>query len=142
MDNENLGDQSLMSYTILSAQYANPDETAAIVETAEVGFIAVSQKDTPDLWEDLMAWGTPSAGIAPTVRSFTRLSDVYERAADDAEAAAIESAIDALPALARNVIRTRGAVYHDEALYTELKDALSAALTSERVDEVAAASLR
>lgn len=128
-----------MSYTILAAQLANPDGTSAILETEEFGLIAISEDDTPDLWAALTAWGTPEPFV-PVARDFTLLADVYERAADDAEADAIETAIDGLPALARNLIRTRGIVYHDEDHYTALKDALHSALSSERAELLIASS--
>lgn len=42
-----------MTYTILSARYANEEGTAAIVQTAQVGAVVASQKDTPALWATL-----------------------------------------------------------------------------------------
>lgn len=39
-----------MSYTVLSARYANAENTAAVLETVEVGDVLISLKDTPDAW--------------------------------------------------------------------------------------------
>jgi hypothetical protein len=56
-----------MSLTIQSAAYANPENTAAVIGTAERGAVLVSTSDTPDLWASMLAWGTPSAYEAPVV---------------------------------------------------------------------------
>jgi len=44
-----------MTYTILSAQYANAEHTAAVIQTQEAGAVLVSEVDTPDLWAELPA---------------------------------------------------------------------------------------
>lgn len=54
-----------MSYTILSARYANAEHTAAQVETSEAGAVMASAVDTPDLWPAVVAAG-PTA-YAPLV---------------------------------------------------------------------------
>lgn len=54
-----------MSYTILSAQYSNAFNTAAILRTIEAGDVAASESDTPELWARLMAWGVPTAYAPP-----------------------------------------------------------------------------
>lgn len=54
-----------MTYTILSAQYADPDNTAVVLQTEEAGAVVVSLVDAPDLWEELQAWGTPDAYVPP-----------------------------------------------------------------------------
>lgn len=54
-----------MSYTIISAAYANPQNTAAVVTTQEAGAVVLSQTDTPVDWAAMLAWGTPSAFAAP-----------------------------------------------------------------------------
>ena len=43
-----------MIYTILSARYANEDNTAIVIKTVEAGDIAISEKDTPDIWLKVM----------------------------------------------------------------------------------------
>jgi hypothetical protein len=55
-----------MIYTIISAQYANEDHTAAVIDTAEAAAVLVSEKDTPDLWAEMLDWGSPAAYVAPT----------------------------------------------------------------------------
>lgn len=42
-----------MSYTFLSATYANPQRTAAIAFTEECGAVALSVVDTPEEWTKL-----------------------------------------------------------------------------------------
>lgn len=54
-----------MSYTIISAQYANEDNTAAVIQTEEAAAVLISQADTPDLWADMLISVTPSAYVAP-----------------------------------------------------------------------------
>lgn len=43
-----------MTYTILSATYANPDSTAAVLKTEEAGDVIASQADTPELWAQML----------------------------------------------------------------------------------------
>lgn len=42
-----------MTYTILSAAYANAEHTAAVIQTQEAGAVLVSAQDTPQLWASL-----------------------------------------------------------------------------------------
>jgi hypothetical protein len=48
-----------VTYTIVSAVYANKDHTAAVVQTEEAGSVAVSEIDTPDQWAVMLDWGEP-----------------------------------------------------------------------------------
>jgi hypothetical protein len=50
-------------YTIISARYSNEHHSAAIVTTAEAGDVAVSQRDRPDLWEQML--GQTVSAFAP-----------------------------------------------------------------------------
>lgn len=54
-----------MTYTILSATFANPEQTAAIIETEEAGAVLVSASDRPDEWATMLAWGEPEPYIEP-----------------------------------------------------------------------------
>ena len=54
-----------MSYTILSAQYVNAANTAAVIQTQEAAAVLLSSDDTPTEWAAMLAWGTPSAYSAP-----------------------------------------------------------------------------
>lgn len=58
----------MTTYTITGAAYANADQTAAVIETAEAGSIAISQADTPALWAAMLARVTPAAFVAPQRR--------------------------------------------------------------------------
>lgn len=44
-----------MTYTILSAQYANADNTAVVIQTAESGAVCVGKDDAPELWAEAVA---------------------------------------------------------------------------------------
>lgn len=48
-------------YTILSAQLANAEGTAAVLLTQEAGAVLASAKDTPDLWAAMNASAKPTA---------------------------------------------------------------------------------
>lgn len=43
--------------TVNSAVYANAENTAAVIFTDEAAAKAISQLDTPDLWQQLIASG-------------------------------------------------------------------------------------
>lgn len=53
-----------MSYTIISARYANAENTAAVAITAEKGAV-LFEAVKADEWAALLAWGTPEAYEAP-----------------------------------------------------------------------------
>ena len=61
-----------MSYTFLTARYANAEQTAAIAETEEAASVALSAVDTPEDWAALMASGIP---IAPYEQPDPTLED-------------------------------------------------------------------
>lgn len=44
-----------MTYTFLSARYANAEKTAIVATTEECGAVALSQADTPEAWAGLKA---------------------------------------------------------------------------------------
>ena len=56
-----------MIYTILSARYANEDGTAIVITTFEAGDVAISEKDTPEIWADVIESGI---NITPHVSFF------------------------------------------------------------------------
>jgi hypothetical protein len=64
-----------VSYTIVSARYANPENTAAEVITADAGAVLFSQADTPKEWAALKKRGgvLPYAAPAPS-RTFKFLA--------------------------------------------------------------------
>lgn len=54
-----------MSYTITSAQWANADETAAVVQTTEAGAVLASPERT-EVWDAFLAWdAVPGNDPAP-----------------------------------------------------------------------------
>jgi hypothetical protein len=50
---------------ILSAQYVNAEQTAAVAQTSGRGAVALSQRDTPAEWAAMLAAVTPSLYVAP-----------------------------------------------------------------------------
>lgn len=45
-----------MTFTIKSARWGNEERTAAILDTGECAFVAISVKDTPEEWEAFLKW--------------------------------------------------------------------------------------
>jgi hypothetical protein len=57
-----------MTYTFLSAQYANAEHTAAVAITLEAAAVALSAVDTPAEWEAMHVWAAlPGNAIAAYV---------------------------------------------------------------------------
>lgn len=56
-----------MTYTILSAEYRNAEQTAAVIKTVENGDVLIGQRDTPEAWQAMLAWGTPVEYKLPPV---------------------------------------------------------------------------
>lgn len=54
-----------MTYTILTARYANAELTAITLETVEAAGVSISQADTPELWADLLASEIEIAAYVP-----------------------------------------------------------------------------
>lgn len=64
-----------MTYTILSASYANAAHTAAVIMTQEAAAVVISSRDTPAEWAAMLAWGTPSAYVTPPTPVPSVISD-------------------------------------------------------------------
>ena len=79
-----------MTYTFLSAQYANADHTAAIAITAEAAAVAFSDVDTPEQWAALHAALTPTAYVPPPAPAAPTREQLL------AELAALTAKIEAL----------------------------------------------
>lgn len=54
-----------MTYTILSANYANADRTCAVIQTKEAAAVLVSKQDHPELWATRKTWGNIAEYVAP-----------------------------------------------------------------------------
>ena len=92
-----------MSYTFLSAGYANADQTAIVVQTVEAGAVALSLVDTPSAWEHLLESGIDIAPfVSPPVVTTLRKADIYARATE-AEAEAIDAAVNGAGAKLRGL---------------------------------------
>jgi hypothetical protein len=68
-----------MNYTILSARYANPGHNAAVIETEQAGPVLASERDTPELWAQMLAATEPQAYAPPVVNYAQRRRDEYNR---------------------------------------------------------------
>jgi hypothetical protein len=80
-----------MIYTILSASFANTDNTAAIAQTVEAGAVLLSAADTPDNWAAMFVATTPVAFVAPLPPSQPSKENIL------AQLAALQALVDALP---------------------------------------------
>lgn len=49
---------------IISARYTNPEKSAAVAVTDDLGAILISQQDSPEQWAALHAWGAPEPFVA------------------------------------------------------------------------------
>lgn len=54
-----------MSYTIRTASFANAENSAAVINTEEVGHKAISAADTPDAWAEMLVWQAAGNRIRP-----------------------------------------------------------------------------
>jgi hypothetical protein len=54
-----------MTCTILTASFANDDQTAVIIHTVEVGHQAISARDTPAAWAAYLAWRAAGGMVRP-----------------------------------------------------------------------------
>jgi len=43
-------------YTINFAKWANENNTAVVIFTMEAGAVAISEKDTPEEWDNFLNW--------------------------------------------------------------------------------------
>lgn len=55
----------MTGYTIISAAYADEENGSAIIETVEAGSVAISPRDRPELWVQMMRSHTPAAYVPP-----------------------------------------------------------------------------
>jgi hypothetical protein len=51
--------------TIIEAAYANPEDTAVVIRTADRGAVAISRDDRPELWRQLLIWVKGGGIIEP-----------------------------------------------------------------------------
>ena len=79
-----------MSYTIKTASWANEDNSAAIINTEEVGHKAISKVDTPEAWDDLQAWVAAGNVIRPHGEGGAYKAELARQAATAARKTAAE----------------------------------------------------
>lgn len=58
-----------MTYTIKTASWGNEDKSSAIINTEEVGHVAISAADTPDEWQNLLQWEALGGRVRPLEES-------------------------------------------------------------------------
>ena len=107
-----------MNLTILSAVYANEENTVAIAQTEEVGAVVLSINDTPDRWASMLTQVVPTAYIPPPapMRSIAKTT-IYRRATDQ-ELALLEATLPTLPLRDRMMWQDAvgGTVYVEEVM--------------------------
>lgn len=120
-----------MAYTILSAQYANEDSSSAVIETSEAAAVLVSERDTPDLWADMLAWGEPASfAPSPAPAAITFKADIWRRATDE-EAPVLVSLLEQQSLRKQMIFRDCGYLDHSDPDFLLLKAAVAQALNSE-----------
>jgi hypothetical protein len=80
-----------VTFTILSAAFANTDNTAAVAQTVEAGSVLLSAVDTPDNWAAMLAATTPAPFVLPPTPAQPSKEDLL------AQLAALQAQIAALP---------------------------------------------
>lgn len=64
-----------LSGAVLSAQFANEENTAIIIQTEYLGGILLSETDSPihepELWEAFQTWKSAGGSVTPYVDTFT-----------------------------------------------------------------------
>lgn len=52
-------------YQIVSAFWAEADNSVVMIETSNFGQVCVPQRDRPELWDDVMTWAAAGGVITP-----------------------------------------------------------------------------
>lgn len=131
-----------MTYTILSARYANEDNTAAIIITKEAAAVLASQKDTPDLWETMLVAITPEPydppETAPVVKTWTPLQFMEEFTYEERVALRGLAKSDPMAEDWLDLLKASTAVRMDDPRTTAGLNymVLKGVLTQSRVDEI------
>ena len=89
-----------MSYTMISAAFANAENTAAVVMTQESAAVIISRDDTPERWAELIGSGMiimPFVPMAEPVPKPTRRQLRLWLVRNGHSLAAVDAAIDAMP---------------------------------------------
>lgn len=138
MLNRARGDRNV-TYTFISARFANVDHSSAIAMTEEAAEIALSPIDTPNDWADLLAWGTPepfTAGDLP----YNLYRSVFIRRMSEQEVQTMEAVLQnpATPAKLRMMFYAVDYFVSDDPLFAQLSAAVAATLGAERAGELLA----
>lgn len=97
-----------MTMTILSAAYANAEDTAAVAQTQEAGAVLLSAADTPAAWAAMLAAVEPAPYQAPALPRVVTPLAFMDRLAPETQAA-ITAAAAASPAVLLWLLRLTGA---------------------------------
>lgn len=71
-----------MTYTFLSAAYANPQHTSAVAITVEAAAVALSEADTPEAWAAMLDAVTPLDYVPPLAPPAPTLADLQAQLAE------------------------------------------------------------
>lgn len=98
-----------MTYTILSAVFANAEHSAAVLQTQEAGAVLASEADTPDLWAAMQAAVAPAAYSVPfnQAAALARLRDVRRPILDALSGLLADALADGDTALAGSIRAAR-----------------------------------
>lgn len=83
---------------IVSAQYANAENTAAAIQTTEAGAVLVSLNDTPELWAQMLE-GAVAAYVEPPAPAVSMTPLQFIERFSQSEQLAIVTAAMSAPAL-------------------------------------------
>lgn len=129
--------------TFLSARFADPDHSFAIVETEELGAMVLSQQDTPDEWARLLDTVEPTAFVPPDPEplpvTILYPVDLWSRLTDS-EAEAVETAMATQPVRIQNIFRVAASYRSDHELWPLLETVATGLFGPARAAEVLAAS--
>lgn len=135
----------MMTYTIQAAQYANEDNTAAVIVTEEAGAVLLSAVDTPDLWAEMLAWGAPDPFVRQLIatrsvamwraRTIMKVTPWGEGTLFDAVQAAIAGLEDPLQKASAEEALDRGDVFDRDGVFVPLL-AAAVGISDEQLDEL------
>ena len=132
----------MMTYTVQSAGYADPDRTSVVLMTDEAGLVLISSLDAPDEWAELMVWGESNqiaAYVPPLPPAFRLFKSVFISRLNEAEAQTLEAVLGQASAKLRLLFNSVEYFVSDDPLFAELHAAVAAALGAPRADELLSA---
>lgn len=132
-----------MTYTILTAAYADQHNGSALMTTEEAGLVLISAVDTPDEWAELIAWGVSNqiAAYTPpdvTASSYRLYKSVFISRLDEEtnEPEMMEATLTAAPAKLRLLFNSVEYFVSDDPLFYDLYEAIASTLGPYRAKQL------